>query len=188
MVYYRRLRDLSYLGLFGPFSSTYASINVHREDRGIEKPTWSRQALVERIDTETSLRIEAKLDNLNRIRHFVEERATKLGADPAAVSDVVLAINEAATNIVVHGYQKAPGLIEIEVRRKGGFLEVDVRDHAPAFDPTTVPAPDLTLPLDQRPYGGLGIFLIRKLVDKVIYRITAQGGNELTLVKRLTTP
>jgi anti-sigma regulatory factor (Ser/Thr protein kinase) len=56
---------------------------------------------------------------------------------------------------------------------------------APPFDPTRVPDPDLTLPLEERPLGGLGIYLIRQSVDKMVYRAVPEGGNELTLVKRL---
>lgn len=58
------------------------------------------------------------------------------------------------------------------------------RDQAPLFDPTNAPEPDMSLPLDLRPLGGLGVFLIRQYMDEMSYRVTPQGGNELTLVKR----
>jgi serine/threonine-protein kinase RsbW len=108
-----------------------------------------------------------------------------LGADAEAVGDLLMAANEATANIVMHGYQGSSGIVEVEVTRKGEYLELRLRDQAPPFDPTTVPAPDITLPLEQRPYGGMGIHLIRGLMDKMTYRLTPQGENELVLAKRL---
>ena len=126
----------------------------------------------------------AELKNLAAIRHFVQETAAALQADPQAVHDVVLAVDEMAANVMVHGYQGGPGAVEVEVRPDGNALVVYLRDHAPPFDPTRHPLPDLTLPLDERPVGGLGVYLTRMLMDEVIYRSTPQGGNELTLVKK----
>jgi anti-sigma regulatory factor (Ser/Thr protein kinase) len=56
---------------------------------------------------------------------------------------------------------------------------------APPFDPANIPAPDLTVPLEQRADGGMGIHLIRQVIDQIVHRITSGGGNELLLVKRL---
>jgi anti-sigma regulatory factor (Ser/Thr protein kinase) len=72
----------------------------------------------------------------------------------------------------------------VEVRQAGDDLAVTLRDRAPAFDPTLVPEPDVSLPLEQRPVGGLGIYLSRRLVDDMRYRARPGGGNETTLVKR----
>jgi len=131
------------------------------------------------------LRIAAKLENLAAIRRFVEETAAALGVGLATVTDIVLAVDEAVSNIVVHGYQGQPGAIEIEVKRERDALLICLRDEAPPFDPTNVPAPDLTAPLEQRATDGMGIHLIRQIMDKVTHRKTSQGGNELLLVKRL---
>jgi anti-sigma regulatory factor (Ser/Thr protein kinase) len=132
----------------------------------------------------SSLRMAAELDNLAEIRHFVQKTATTFGVDPDIISDVLLAVDEAVTNVLVHGYQGQPGMIELELRRRGDSLVVCLRDQAIPFDPTTVPPPDLTLPLEQRPFGGMGIYLMRQLMDEMTHRITRQGGNELTLVKK----
>jgi len=132
-----------------------------------------------------SLRVAAKLENLAAIRRFVEEAATALGIDLATVTNTVLAVDEAASNIVVHGYQRQPGTIEIEVKRGRDALVICLRDEASPFDLTSIPAPDLTVPLEQRATGGMGIHLIRQIMDKVTHRVTSQGGNELLLMKRL---
>jgi serine/threonine-protein kinase RsbW len=131
------------------------------------------------------LRFEADSENLSHIRRFVQEKATALGADTEAVGDLLIAANEAAANIVAHGYQGRSGVIDVEVTQKGDYLEVLLRDQAQPFDPTTIPPPDTTVPLEQRPYGGMGMHLIRELLDNVTYRFTPQGENELVLTKRL---
>ncbi|MBN1992623.1 MAG: ATP-binding protein [Anaerolineae bacterium] len=118
-------------------------------------------------------------------RDFIQETATALDVSSSVTADVVLAANEAITNIIVHGYQDQTGMIEIEVKREADVLLVRLRDQAPPFDPLTVPPPDLSLPLEKRPIGGMGIYMIRQLMDKVIHRGTPQGGNELTLIKHI---
>jgi serine/threonine-protein kinase RsbW len=124
------------------------------------------------------------LKNLSEIRRFISQTAMALSVDAATIPDVVLAVDEAATNIILHGYQGQEGIIEIELAQEGDALVVRLRDEAIPFDPTTVPPPDLTLPLEQRAPGGLGIYLIRQVMDEVMHRITSEGRNELTLVKR----
>jgi serine/threonine-protein kinase RsbW len=133
-----------------------------------------------------SLRVPANVAQLAMIRSFVEQHARALNADAAVADDLVLAINEVATNIVVHGYRSQPGEIEIEMRQLGDAIELRLRDQAPLFDPTRVPAPDLNLPLHTRPLGGMGVHVTRQVMDSMRYRVTPAGGNELILVKRVT--
>jgi serine/threonine-protein kinase RsbW len=131
-----------------------------------------------------SLRIAADLRNLAKVRHFVHDTALALGADPNEVDDVVQAVDELVTNIMVHGYAGQAGMIELEARVVGCALEIVLRDRAQAFDPTRAPSPDRTLPLEARPLGGMGIYLARQLVDDITHRVPPQGGNELTLTKK----
>jgi len=136
------------------------------------------------MNTKSSLHIEAKVKNLAEIRCFVQETASALGLDPVMIPNVVLAVDEAVSNIIAHGYRGQEGPVEIEVSREGNALVIRVRDEAPPFDCTIVPSPDVTLPLEQRIPGGLGIYLIRQIMDEMTHCVTPQGGNELTLVKR----
>ena len=132
-----------------------------------------------------SLRVAADVAQLATIRAFVEQQAHALGVDASEIYDLILAVNEVATNIVVHGYGSQPGVIEIDLRRQGEAIEIRLRDQAPLFDPTGVPTPDLTLPLHKRPLGGMGIHVTRQIMDAIRYRVSPEGGNELTLVKRV---
>jgi serine/threonine-protein kinase RsbW len=131
----------------------------------------------------SSLLIAAELGNLAAIRRFVLAEAESLEAGRAAIEDMIQAVDESATNVIKHGYAGQPGTIEIEVAREGDDLMVRIRDHAPHFDPTTYPSPDLTLPLERRRYGGMGIHLTRECTDAVIYRVAPDGANQLTLLK-----
>ena len=129
--------------------------------------------------------VAADVENLAEIRRFVREEATALGAGEEAICDLELAVDEAACNVICHGYKGRGGMIQVRVERDGDRLAVRVRDEAPLFDPTRHPLPDVTLPLEERRLGGLGIFLIRQVMDEVVYRVTPEGGNELSLIKRV---
>ena len=132
---------------------------------------------------ENLLQVAAEVENLGAIRHFVEERAVALGADSEAVADMILAVNEAATNIIVHGYQNLPGVVEVEIRQDQADLWVTLRDQAPNYDPTRAPVPDVNLPLSARRLGGMGVHMMRHYTDELRYRVTPDGKNELTLIK-----
>ena len=136
------------------------------------------------LDISTPLRIAAELERLAEIRRFVRERAAVLDVDPITIADLVLAVDEAAANVITHGYRDQKGIIEIEVRREGNALIVHLRDEAASFDPTTIPPPDLSLPPEERVMEGIGIYLMRRGTDEMSHRVTLQRGNELTLVKR----
>ena len=101
-----------------------------------------------------SLQITANLDELVQVRQFVEETAKSLINDPQAVSDIVLAVDEAVANIIRHGYQHQTGTIEITIRYQANRLEIKLRDKAPAYDPTQTDPPNPNIPLSHRRPGG----------------------------------
>jgi serine/threonine-protein kinase RsbW len=131
-----------------------------------------------------SLTIAADLKQMAALYDFVQKTAAAFELGPSIVYDLQLAIEEAVSNIIRHGYQGQVGEIEIEIEQVGRDIVGYVRDEAPPFDPTTAPAPDLTKPLLEQPSGGRGIFLMRQVMDETSHRVTARGGNELTLIKR----
>jgi len=131
----------------------------------------------------STIRVPADVKNLAEIRRFVHASAESLMVKPDVIAEVILAVDEAAANIILHGYQGQPGFIEIAVERQGDSLVVHLYDQAPPFDPTQVPPPDLSLPLEERPVGKLGVFLIYQFMDDVSYSTSPQGGNHLILMK-----
>jgi serine/threonine-protein kinase RsbW len=134
---------------------------------------------------EFALQVSTKLENLSLIRSSIEKYLMNFGDIPQGIiDDVLLAVEEGVSNIIIHGYQGQPGTIDIRLRRSSDSLAVYLRDDASPFNPATVPEPDLTLPLEQRPVGGLGVHMMRQLMDEMTHRVTSQGGNELTLIKK----
>ena len=125
------------------------------------------------------------LENLAQIRSFIGKNAVEFGVVEGIVDDFILAVDEAVTNILVHGYKRSAGPVKIEIVHKNKLLQVYVQDQAAPFDPTKAPSPDLTSPLERRPFGGLGVYFIRKAVDRLIYRPLPVGGNELLMEKDL---
>ena len=132
---------------------------------------------------ESTLSISADMPNLVAVLRFVEATAAALQVNRDVIDDMLQAVDESVINIIVHGYHEQAGNIEIGVSLDGDALVVRLCDQAPLFNPTLVPPPDLTLPLEKRRFGGLGIYLARQFVDSMTYRITPEGGNELTLRK-----
>jgi serine/threonine-protein kinase RsbW len=122
--------------------------------------------------------------DLADIRHFIEATGHQLSLEASVIAALRRAVDEAVSNIVRHGYQNQAGPLRLDIGQKGADLWVRLRDEAPVFDPTHVPPPDSSIPLPLRPPGGLGLPFIRQAIDELRYRPLANGGNELTLVKR----
>jgi anti-sigma regulatory factor (Ser/Thr protein kinase) len=98
---------------------------------------------------------------------------------------VLLAIEELVTNCIEYGYDDADDhTIVIVLSISDGSLTMDVIDDGHPFDPLTAPPPDFSLEVEDRPIGGLGIYLLRKLADNISYERN-HGTNRLTLTKRL---
>jgi len=131
------------------------------------------------------LRVTSDLNNLNTIREFVESYATGLGMSPTAIYGIVLATDEAATNICVHGYQGGTGIIEVTVEHDDQYIIIRLRDDAPIFDPTQAPPPNLSGSLEERALGGMGIHFMRSYTDAIIHRARGKQGNELVLKKSI---
>ena len=125
----------------------------------------------------------AQVRDLNDMRDFLEKAVLTLGGSDDDAGDLVLAVNEAVTNVLLHGYDGQPGPVTICVENVNDDLRVVLTDSAPPFDPTRVPPPDIFLPLEDRPLGGLGVHMMRQLTDELLYRPLADG-NELVFVKR----
>jgi serine/threonine-protein kinase RsbW len=131
------------------------------------------------------LTVAAELESLTRIRALVRDVAEHADAPPVCLDDLVQAVDEAATNIVVHGYGDRRGDIEVDARVVDDHIVIELADTAPTFDPTAVAEPDLSVPpLERRP-GGMGLHLMRLATDSMEHRSRPGGGNILTLTRSL---
>jgi len=129
-------------------------------------------------------RYAAKFEKLDEVREFVGDQARAAGFDEKAVYSVQLAADEAASNIIEHayeGHQDASFRLRCEFSK--GRLIMTFLDQGKSFDFSNVAMPDITADLSKRKIGGLGIFLMHKLMDEVVYKVT-DSGNYLTLIKR----
>ncbi len=133
-----------------------------------------------------TLIVSSSLDSLGEISEFVVAAARAAGLDDQGVWEVQLAVDEAATNIILHAYGgQEEGPITIQVEVKGGEFIICLNDRGVRFDPDEVPQPDLISPLEERKTGGLGLYLMRKLMDRVDFQFDEAGHNLVTMAKRL---
>ena len=128
----------------------------------------------------------AKFEFLDEIREFVGDIARNSGFSDKEVYNIQLATDEAASNVIEHAYEGvSDGLIEISCGVQSSYIKIILVDHGESFDPSDVPAPDLKADLSERKIGGLGIFLMRKLMDEVHYKTeSGKNRNTLTMTKR----
>jgi serine/threonine-protein kinase RsbW len=130
------------------------------------------------------LTIAGRFDQLERVCQLIAHVASEAGLGEEECGRCQLAVDEACTNIIEHGYGgEDRGTIELTCQVREGELVITVQDHAQQFDPTEVPPPKLNAPLDEIKVGGLGIYLMRQVMDAVEFTYEA-GGNKLVLVKR----
>lgn len=131
-----------------------------------------------------SLVVGHRLEDLRLLHDAIDQycRARDLPAQP--VGQLQLALEEHVTNIIRHGSKsEASQPVTVRVRIIDDNLVVEVRDSGPPFNPLELPSPDLHLPMEKRPLGGLGIHMMRQLTDRLEYRRDG-ASNLLTLYKR----
>ncbi len=132
-----------------------------------------------------TVKFAARFEHLDAMREFVGNIARKGGFSDKDVYNIQLATDEAASNIIEHAYQNMPGnILELSCGMKGNIITITLTDYGDSFDPSEVPVPDLKADLSDRKIGGLGIFLMRKLMDDIDYRPGPNKSNILTMTKR----
>lgn len=132
-----------------------------------------------------SVRFAAKFEFLDEIREFVGEIARQGGFSDKDVYNIQLATDEAASNMIEHSYENIPdGVIDLSCGMEDDLIRIVLIDYGVPFDPSAVPLPDLKADLSDRKIGGLGIFLMRKLMDEVQYEPKPDKSNVLTMIKR----
>ena len=131
------------------------------------------------------LRIENEISEIGKLSAFVEAIGEERKLDPALVSSINLALEEAATNVIMYAYPKeTAGTLDVDAVLGIDALEFTLTDGGVPFDPTAAPEADVTLGAEERNIGGLGIFLVRNIMDKVTYA-RRDGKNILTMTKNL---
>lgn len=126
----------------------------------------------------------ANFEFLDEIREFVAEVARQGGFSDKEIYSLQLAADEAASNIIEHAYSGNPDAsVDISCDMQADAIVIIMRDQGISFDPAQVKQPNLKAKLSERQIGGLGVYLMRKLMDEVRYESVGKN-NTLTMIKR----
>ena len=132
------------------------------------------------------LRIPAVIENVPLAIEYVTQCAESAGFDARALYQIQLAVDEACANVVDHAYQgMEPGEFEISCSFGQASLTIDVRDWGRGFEPNDVEQPDVEAPLEERTLGGLGLYIVNKVMDHVEFTFDPKVGNRLRMAKRI---
>lgn len=127
----------------------------------------------------------AELDALPVFREFIARTCTRLGVSDEISFELQLACDEAATNVIRHGYQGMnPGSIMLELRPQAKKIIMVLSDFGHPFEPVETEAPDVDALLNDQPTTGFGLFFIYRTMDDVSY-YTDEQGNHLVLTRKL---
>ena len=134
-----------------------------------------------------TLTVPGTLDSLGPIRDFVKAAASEAGLDRKRAYQLQLAVDEIATNVITHGYTEtgSEGDVDVRTRLTDETLTIYLEDTAAPFNPLTQDAPDnLDAPLEDRPAGGLGVYLAIHSVDRFVYERDGDRNRNVFVVNR----
>lgn len=136
------------------------------------------------MSTEVSLKIRAAPDTLGRLNEAIESLSSQEDWPPDLLFTANLVIEELSLNVVNHAYHGEDGEFEIVIKSEDHALTIEIIDSGPPFNMLTdAPTPDVEAPIEDRPIGGLGIHLVKTMMDELEYR-RERERNHLTMVKR----
>ena len=148
--------------------------------------TYSQHDLGD-VKLQRSLTLPNDVETIPQLNEFIDTIAETIGLDMSLTMSLNLAIEEAVVNVMDYAYpQGVKGDVTIDVAASDQWLQFIISDSGTPFDPTEKALADTTLSAEERPVGGLGILLVRKLMDSINYEYI-DGKNVLTLRKQLTT-
>lgn len=130
----------------------------------------------------------AYLESLKDFREFIKEHCRAYpGVNRQALYDIQLAVDEACTNIITHGYADMdPGSIILDLVMEPDKVTIHLTDFGHSFEPGNVPTPNVDTPIEERELGGFGLFFIQQSMDTMDYQVT-EDGNTMILTKFLSS-
>ena len=131
-----------------------------------------------------TLNLNNKVSEITKLNAFVKSATTALNMETGLANQIKLAVEEAVTNIIDYAYQNGTeGNISVTIEADESRIRFIITDSGAEFDPTSVSKADTTLSVEERPIGGLGVFLVRNLMDSINYE-RVDGKNVLRMEKR----
>ncbi len=138
------------------------------------------------MDSRHTITRAAELESLAELRAFIGEVCQQHSIDNDTAFSLQLAVDEAAANIITHGYAGMdPGSLMLQLEVYSDKVVVRLTDFGHPFEPSQAPQPDFDLPIEARDLGGFGLFFIYSVMDAVDYE-TGEAGNCLVLTKKLS--
>jgi serine/threonine-protein kinase RsbW len=134
---------------------------------------------------ESRTSVPGETAQLAALTRFLQDFCVNAGLSSAAALPFEIALEEIFMNVVMHGSPAGrPARVEVSLVLRDDDLTMAMVDDGPAFDPLSVPAPDVNAPLDARRVGGLGVYFVRQMMDAVSYRREGPR-NQLRMSKRV---
>jgi len=134
----------------------------------------------------SELVVKSRTGNLSSIRDFISSKASDAGLAKDSIENIMLAVDEACTNIIKHAYKSFPdGEITIKIEYNSEKFQIEILDHGSTFNPDTVPDPDLQKYYRNGRVGGLGMYLMKTLMDDVKYISVPGKYNKVLLSKNI---
>lgn len=132
------------------------------------------------------LNVKSRTENLSIIRDFISNSAAESGITPDVIENMILAVDEACTNIIKHAYKSYPdGELIIKTKSTANRFIISITDYGKSFEPDAIPEPDLQKYYRQKRVGGLGMYLMKTLMDDVKYVSIPGKRNEVLLSKNI---
>lgn len=130
--------------------------------------------------------VKSRTENLSLIRDFISSAASEANISTDDTENIILAVDEACTNIIKHAYKLNPeGEIVVKVKTASSNFIVSIVDYGKSFEPQAIPEPDLQKYYRKHRVGGLGMFLMKTLMDDVKYVSIPEKYNEVLLSKKI---
>ena len=138
------------------------------------------------IEKKFTLHVPSSTENLALIREFVSSIGSQSGLDSAEVAQLELAVDEACANVIEHAYgHDTTKEVIVRATFDDQTLRIDVEDTGRGFDPSSVQPEELERLIQERKTGGLGMRLMKTIMDEVHYEIEPGKKNELHMIKRI---
>ena len=150
--------------------------DAHAENRYEEKAM--------EVNAMDEIRLGAKLENLEQVLAFVDERLEAADCPMKAQMQIDVAVEEMFVNIAQYAYAPGSGDAVIQMGIEDGHAVITLKDWGVPFDPLAKEDPDVTLPAEKRRIGGLGIFMVKKSMDDMRYSYE-NSQNILTIRKKI---
>ncbi len=139
-----------------------------------------------RNDMSTTIILKNEISEVQQLKAVMREYGKSHYIDQEVIQDVNLVFEEAVSNIIFYGYEDAEAhQVEVRIAISEGLLCVEIQDDAMPYNPLETPEPDLEIPFEDREIGGMGVHLMRSLMDELAYK--REGEHNVLLMKKRIT-